>query len=44
VQPREEAPAHAARRSTLLDKYRRGESTSATDSNAGQGKISDLGK
>jgi pilus assembly protein CpaD len=44
VQPRAEGPAYPARRSTILEKYRKGESTATTYPNAGQGKISDIGK
>ena len=44
VQPRAEAPALAARRSTVLDKYRKGEGTATNYPDAGKGKISDLGQ
>lgn len=44
VQPREETPAYASRRSIVLDKYRKGENTATVDPNADKGKISDLGK
>jgi pilus assembly protein CpaD len=44
VQPRGEAPTYAARRSTVLDKYRKGESTATVNPDANQGKISDVGK
>ena len=44
VQPRGEAPSHAGRRSIVLDKYRKGDSTATIDPNANQGKISDVGK
>jgi pilus assembly protein CpaD len=44
VQPRAETPVYTARRTVVLDKYRKGESTSAVDPNAGKGKISDIGK
>jgi len=44
AQPRGEGPAYPARRSTILDKYRKGESTATTYPNAGAGKISDVGK
>jgi pilus assembly protein CpaD len=44
VQPRGETPASAARRSTVIDKYRKGESPSGTYSGYDNGKISDLGK
>ena len=44
VQPRGETAVYRARRTMVLDKYRKGESTAATDSNSDKGKISDLGK
>lgn len=44
VQPRSETPALAARRSTVLDKYRKGEGTATTYPDAGKGKISDIGQ
>lgn len=44
VQPREEAAIFAARRSTVLEKYRKGESTATVDPNANKGKISDVGQ
>jgi pilus assembly protein CpaD len=44
VQPREEGPVYAMRRTTVLDKYRKGESPATTDPNSDKGKISDLGK
>lgn len=49
AQPRGEAPAYAARRSVMIDKYRRGEIPSGnypSDGNHGcdNGKLSDLGK
>jgi len=44
VQPRSEGPAYPARRSVILDKFRKGESTATTYPNAGAGKISDVGK
>jgi pilus assembly protein CpaD len=45
VQPRAETAAYAARRTTVLDKYRAGQTTGATDpANAQSSKISDLGK
>lgn len=43
VQPRGETPAYEARRTMVLDKYRRGESTAATNPNENKGKISDVG-
>ncbi|HZL39627.1 MAG TPA: CpaD family pilus assembly protein [Pseudolabrys sp.] len=44
VQPRGEAPSYTARRSTAIDKYRKGENPSAAYSGYDNGKISDLGK
>jgi len=44
VQPREEGPIYAGRRSVVLDKYRRGESTAAVDPNAEKAKISEIGQ
>jgi pilus assembly protein CpaD len=44
VQPRGESHASAQRRSTVLDKYRKGEGTATTYPNASQGFISDVGK
>ena len=44
VQPRGEAPAYTARRSTAIDKYRKGENPSGTYAGYDNGKISDLGK
>jgi pilus assembly protein CpaD len=44
VQPRAETPIYAARRSTVLDKYRKGESPATTYPDATKGAISDLGK
>ena len=44
VQPRAEAPVYAARRSTVLDKYRKGESTATQYPDANKGKISDVGQ
>jgi pilus assembly protein CpaD len=43
VQPRGEAPAYEARRAVVLDKYRKGESTSTNYPNENKGKISDVG-
>jgi pilus assembly protein CpaD len=42
VQPRPETPAYTGRRNTVLDKYRKGDPTGATDPNAGKGEISDV--
>jgi len=44
VQPRGETPIYAARRTTVLDKYRKGESPATLYPNTNDGKISDLGK
>ncbi len=43
VQPRGETPIYTARRSVVLDKYRKGENT-ATSYPEGKGTISDVGK
>jgi len=44
VQPRGEAPPYTGRRTTVLDKYHRGEPTQTMLPDKDQGKISDLGK
>jgi len=44
VQPRGETPAYSARRSVVLDKYRKGEVTSSTFAKTDAGKLSDVGK
>ena len=44
VQPRGDTPAHAARRSTVLEKYRKGENPATVYANDKDGKISDFGK
>jgi pilus assembly protein CpaD len=44
VQPRGDAPIYAERRKTVLDKYRQGENTATSATNADKGKISDVGK
>lgn len=44
VQPRGETPAYTNQRATMIEKYRKGESPSATYKGYDQGKISDLGK
>jgi pilus assembly protein CpaD len=44
VQPRAESPAYAARRSYMLDMYRRGQSTASTAANPNKGMISDVGR
>ncbi|MBI3435080.1 MAG: CpaD family pilus assembly protein [Proteobacteria bacterium] len=44
VQPRGEADAYRARRTTVLEKYRKGESPATTYPNENKGKISDVGQ
>src|SRR4051812_28436768 len=44
VQPRGETPAYSGRRSTVLDKYRKGESTATVYPDGNKGKISDIGQ
>ncbi len=44
IQPRGDGPAYQARRSAVLDKYRKGESTATNYPNQNQGKISDVGQ
>jgi pilus assembly protein CpaD len=44
VQPRAETPIYTARRTTVLDKHRKGEATATTYPNPDKGAISDLGK
>jgi pilus assembly protein CpaD len=44
VQPRGEVPPYTGRRTTVLDKYHRGEATQTITPDKDQGKISDLGK
>jgi pilus assembly protein CpaD len=44
VQPRGDVPVYTARRNTVLDKYRKGESTATVYPDADKGKISDLGQ
>ncbi len=44
VQPRAETPSYAPRRSTALEKYRKGEGSATTFPNPNQGKISDVGR
>jgi pilus assembly protein CpaD len=44
TQPRGETPAYSARRSVVLDHYRKGEPTATTYPNANAGKISDVGQ
>jgi pilus assembly protein CpaD len=42
VQPAPEAPIYTARRTFVLDKYRKGESPATTDASPNKGKISDI--
>jgi len=44
IQPRGETPPYGGRRTTVLDKYRRGESSATTYVDSDKGKISDLSK
>jgi pilus assembly protein CpaD len=44
VQPRSETPVYTARRTTVLDKYRKGEATATQDPNADKAKISSVGQ
>jgi pilus assembly protein CpaD len=44
VQPRGEVPPYTGRRTTVLDKYHRGEGTATIYPDADKGKISDVGK
>ena len=44
VQPRGETPPYTGRRTTVLDKYHRGESTATIYPDREKGKISDVGK
>lgn len=45
VQPRPETPPYTARRNTVLEKYRKGESTASSNGSAdNKGKISDIGQ
>jgi pilus assembly protein CpaD len=44
VQPRGETPAYTARRTVVLDKYRKGESTATKSQDTEKAKISDIGK
>jgi pilus assembly protein CpaD len=44
VQPRSETPAYAGRRSVVLEKYRKGESTATVYPDASKGKISGVGQ
>lgn len=44
VQPRAEGPTLASRRSTVIDKYRKGEATATQYPDANKGKVSDIGQ
>jgi pilus assembly protein CpaD len=44
IQPRGETPPYTGRRTTVLDKYHRGETTQTVNPDKDTGKISDLGK
>lgn len=44
VQPRSEVPAYTARRTVVLDKYRKGESTATMYQDADKNKISNVGQ
>jgi pilus assembly protein CpaD len=44
VQPRAEVPPYTGRRTTVLDKYHRGESSATIYPDASKGKISDVGQ
>ena len=44
VQPRGETPVYTARRSVVIDKYRKGENPSTIYPNPDKGKITDIGK
>jgi pilus assembly protein CpaD len=44
VQPRAETPAYAARRSTVLEKYRKGEDPTTNYRTTNQGRISEIGE
>ena len=44
VQPRGEVPPYTGQRTTVLDKYHRGETTQSINPDKNAGKISDLGK
>ena len=43
VQPRSEVPPYTGRRTTVLDKYHRGEPTQTIDPDKSKGKISEVG-
>jgi pilus assembly protein CpaD len=44
VQPRSESPAYTPRRSEAFEKYRKGNETTTTYSDADKAKLSDTGK
>lgn len=44
VQPRGEIPTYTSRRTTVLEKYRRGEGTATVYPDAGKGRISEVGQ
>ncbi len=44
VQPRGETPAYTARRSVMLDKYRKGDPTASTTKDDSKGKVTEIGK
>jgi pilus assembly protein CpaD len=44
VQPRSDIPAYTGRRTTVLDKYHRGEATATVYPDASKGKISEVGQ
>lgn len=44
AQPRAEAPVWTSRRTTVIEKYRQGQSPETTYPNQNQGKVSDVGK
>jgi pilus assembly protein CpaD len=44
VRPQSETPVYAARRSTVLEKYRKGEDPTTAYRKTDQGKISEIGQ
>ena len=44
VEPRAEIPPYTARRDTVFDKYKKGESTATVYPDLDKAKISDIGK
>ena len=44
VQPRGEIPSYTGRRTTVLDKHRRGEASGTVYPDADKGKISEVGQ